>query len=184
VSTVAFVLLSYRPDFPAGIERSIAALAGGVRRLGHCPLIVASGPASPDDAREPSLVRLNSVSLPWPTTGLDVEASLADPGPVVEEVQAVLAAHDAADACLTEPLWGLGWLSPFPAGTRTALTMHKIRFAGEERWRAALGLTGTTVTLLTFDTSQAARALNVVLAVNKLCKPLGEEPENARKRKV
>ena len=107
MSTVAFVLLSYRPDFPAGIERSIAALAEGVRRLGHSPLIVAGGPAAPGDAREPSLVRLNSVSLPWPATARDVEAALADPGPVVDEVQTVLAAHRAAAACWAEPLWGL-----------------------------------------------------------------------------
>jgi glycosyltransferase involved in cell wall biosynthesis len=138
VSTVAFVLLSYRPDFPAGIERSVAALAEGVRRLGHSPLIVAGGPAAPGDTAEPCLVRLKSVSLPWPATARDVESALADPGPVVDEVRAVLAAHDAAAACWAEPLWGLGWLSPAPAGTRTALMVHKIRPAGEERWRAAL----------------------------------------------
>jgi len=52
-----------------------------------------------------------------------------------------------------------------------------------DRALAAQGLTGTTVTLLTFDTSQAARARNAGLAVNKLSKPLGEEPENTRKKK-
>jgi len=45
-------------------------------------------------------------------------------------------------------------------------------------------LTGTTVTLLTFDTSQAARARNAGLAVNKLSKPLGEEPGDTTKKKV
>jgi hypothetical protein len=53
-----------------------------------------------------------------------------------------------------------------------------------ERARAAQGLTGTTVTLLTFDTSQAARARNAGLAVNKLSKPLGEEPEDTRKKRA
>jgi len=33
------------------------------------------------------------------------------------------------------------------------------------------------VTLLTFDTNQAARARNAGLQVNKLTKPLGDEPE-------
>jgi PIN domain len=52
-----------------------------------------------------------------------------------------------------------------------------------DRALAAQGLTGTTVTLLTFDTSQAARARNAGLDVNKLSKPFGEEPEDTRKKK-
>ena len=53
-----------------------------------------------------------------------------------------------------------------------------------DRALATQGLTGTTVTLLTFDTSQAARARNAGLDVNKLSKPLGEEPKDTRKEKV
>jgi hypothetical protein len=52
-----------------------------------------------------------------------------------------------------------------------------------DRVPAAQGLMGTTVTLLTFDTSQAARARNAGLAVNKLSKPLGEEPEEYTRRR-
>jgi PIN domain len=51
-----------------------------------------------------------------------------------------------------------------------------------DRTLAAQGLTGTEVTLLTFDTSQAARARHAGLAVNKLARPLGEEPENTRRK--
>jgi iron(II)-dependent oxidoreductase len=156
--TVAFVLLSYRPDFPAGIERSVAALAEGVRRLGHRPLIVAGGPAAPEDAREPCLVRLESVSLPWPATARDVEAVLADPAPVADEVRAVLGSHDVAAACWAEPLWGLGWLSPAPDGTRTALMVHKIRPAGEERWRAALAAADVVCPASDWLAAEAGRA--------------------------
>jgi hypothetical protein len=53
-----------------------------------------------------------------------------------------------------------------------------------DRALAAQGLTGSTVTLLTFDTGQAARARNAGLAVNKLDKELGEEPEDTRKKKA
>ncbi len=53
-----------------------------------------------------------------------------------------------------------------------------------DRTLAAQGLTGTEVTLLTFDTSQAARARQAGLAVNKLTRPLGDEPENTRKKKA
>lgn len=157
-STIAFVLLSYRPDFPAGIERSIASLAEGVRRLGHRPLILAGGPPAPEDALESCLVRLDSVSLPWPATARDVEAALADPEPVADEVRAVLAAHGAAAVCWAEPLWGLGWLSPAPEGTRTALMVHKIRPAGEERWRAALAAADVVCPVSDWLAAEAVRA--------------------------
>lgn len=52
-----------------------------------------------------------------------------------------------------------------------------------DRALAAQGLAGVPVTLLTFDTSQATRARNAGLAVNKLTKPLGDEPEDTRSRK-
>lgn len=53
-----------------------------------------------------------------------------------------------------------------------------------DRALAAQGLAGTTVTLLTFDTGQAARARNARLAVSKLSRSLGPEPEDPRKKKV
>lgn len=52
-----------------------------------------------------------------------------------------------------------------------------------DRTLAAQGLAGREVTLLTFDTSQTARARHVGLTVNKPAKPLGEEPENTRAKK-
>lgn len=53
-----------------------------------------------------------------------------------------------------------------------------------DRALAAQGLTGTTITLLTFDTGQAARARNAGLDVSKLSRPLGPEPEDPRKKKA
>jgi PIN domain len=52
-----------------------------------------------------------------------------------------------------------------------------------DRALAAQGLAGAPVTLLTFDTSQAARARHAGLAVNKLTKPPEDEPEDARGKK-
>jgi hypothetical protein len=50
MSTIGFCLLTYRPDHPSGIERSVAALVEGVRRLGHSPLILAAGPPAHGDS--------------------------------------------------------------------------------------------------------------------------------------
>jgi hypothetical protein len=52
-----------------------------------------------------------------------------------------------------------------------------------DRALAAQSLAGTSITLLTFDTSQAARARNAGLTVKKLVKPLGDEPEDTRGKK-
>ncbi|MFF4924196.1 glycosyltransferase family 4 protein [Kitasatospora sp. NPDC001261] len=138
MSTVALVLLSYRPDQPSGIDRSIGALAKGLRELGHTPLVLTAGPAGPLDHLEPGLVRLSSVTLPHPATNADVLAALADPAPVVAEVRSVLAEHGAEAVCWGDTLWGLGYLSPAPAEVTTALMVHKIRPSEEQRWQNAL----------------------------------------------
>lgn len=136
---IAFCLLSYRPDHPSGIERSIAALVDGVRQLGHTPLVIAAGPATATDHREPGLLRLDSVRLPRPATNDDVLAALtADPGRMSREVDKILRDHQADLVCWADTLWGLGFLSPAPAATTTALMVHKIRPPAERRWRDAL----------------------------------------------
>jgi hypothetical protein len=53
-----------------------------------------------------------------------------------------------------------------------------------DRARAAQALAGTTVTLLTFDTSQAARARNADLRVKKLTVEIGDEPADTRGRRA
>lgn len=53
-----------------------------------------------------------------------------------------------------------------------------------DRALAAQSLAGTRLTLLTFDTSQAARARNAGLPVSKLTIPIGEEPADTRGRKA
>jgi len=53
-----------------------------------------------------------------------------------------------------------------------------------DRALAAQALAGTAVTLLTFDTGQAARARSAGLRVNKLTVPIGEEPPETRGRKA
>jgi glycosyltransferase involved in cell wall biosynthesis len=136
VTTVAFCLLTYRPDHPSGIERSIAALVAGCRELGVTPLVLAAGPAADLDAAEPGLIRLASVQLPRPARNEDVLAALADPAPVVTEVSGILADHRVDVACWADTLWGLGYLNPAPPGVRTVLMAHKIR--SDERWFQAL----------------------------------------------
>ncbi|MFE0776529.1 glycosyltransferase family 4 protein [Streptomyces sp. NPDC058861] len=119
---IAFVLLTHNPDEPAGIERSIAALAEGLRGLGHPALIVAAGPATTSDPAE--LIRLKSLALPRPAVEEDLARLLVDPAPVNAEVSGLLAEHRVDLVCWVDAVWGLGYLSPAPAGTATALMVH------------------------------------------------------------
>lgn len=138
MTTIAFCLLTFRPNHPSGIERSIAALITGLCQLGHTALVITGGSADPDDGAEPDLIGLESVKLPRPALNSDVVAALADPEPVVAEVGDILVRHRVDVACWADTLWGLGYLDPAPPGVRTALMVHKIRPASDERWHCGL----------------------------------------------
>lgn len=137
MTTVAFCLLTYRQDHPSGIERSIAALAEGLRRTGHDVFILAGGPASPGDG--PDVIRLTSVRLPRPAVNADVLAALADPVPVMDEARRILTGRGADIVCWGAPVWGLGHLHPAPPGAVTALMAHNtIRPASAATWADAI----------------------------------------------
>jgi iron(II)-dependent oxidoreductase len=119
---IAFVLLTHKPDEPAGIERSVAALAEGLRGLGHHTLIVAAGPATATDPTH--LIRLKSLALPRPAVEEDLTRLLTDPVPVQREVRDLLSEHRVDLVCWGDAVWGLGYLSPAPPGTATALMVH------------------------------------------------------------
>jgi glycosyltransferase involved in cell wall biosynthesis len=137
LTTIAFCLLTYREDHPSGIERSIAALAEGLRRAGHEAFILAGGPPSPGDG--PDVARLASVTLPRPAVNADVLAALADPAPVTAEARRILASRGAEIVCWGAPVWGLGHLHPAPPGAVTALMAHNtIRPASAATWAEAI----------------------------------------------
>ena len=47
--TVAFVLASWRPDAPAGMERAVAAHAAALVEAGHNAMIITADPIAPND---------------------------------------------------------------------------------------------------------------------------------------
>lgn len=122
---IAFVLLTHNPDEPAGIERSIDALAQGLRDLGHRVLTVAAGPATREDGGD--LLRLTTLDLPRPILVDEVLRLIADPGPVRREVTRLLSEHRVDLVCWVDAVAGLGYLNPAPPGVRTALMVHFLR---------------------------------------------------------
>ncbi|MGH3887385.1 MAG: glycosyltransferase family 4 protein [Pseudonocardiaceae bacterium] len=122
--TIMFVLLTYGPDEPAGIERSIAALVLGLRARGHQAHVIAAGPGSVADPAE--IIRLRALVLPRPATEEDLLAAVANAPGLSGEVTALLSELDADLVCWTDATWGLGYLAPHP-GIATALMVRVLR---------------------------------------------------------
>lgn len=158
--TVAYCLLTYRPDHPSGIERSIAAQAAGMRRLGHRPLIIAAGPPRPGDRAEPGLIRLESVRLPRPAGHADVLDALTDEDAVAAEVRRILVEHRVDVVCWGATVWGLGHLGAAPPGVRSALMVHNtIRPSSDpEPWRRAFAAADVVCPASGYVTSSIAAA--------------------------
>ncbi|WP_230424306.1 glycosyltransferase family 4 protein [Streptomyces radicis] len=152
--TVAFVLLTYNTDEPAGIERSVASLAEGMRAQGHRTLIVAAGPATGHHV--PGLVRLASIRLPRPAVEADLTKQLTDTGPVERELHDLLTTHRVDLVCWVDAVWGLGYLAPAPPGVATALMVHVLRT--DEPMHASLAHHPAVITVSDFLLDQAADA--------------------------
>jgi iron(II)-dependent oxidoreductase len=123
--TIAFVLLSYVDNAPAGLERSVAALQRGLRSLGHRALVITA--AGNADGADPDLVPLTTVRVPNPATEEQVLSALADPGRVTAEVAAILTDQRVDIVCWADASWGLGYLAPAPPGIRTGLMVAVMR---------------------------------------------------------
>lgn len=121
---IAFVLLTYGVNEPAGIERSIDALARGCRSLGHRALVLTAASAR---GHQEGLVRLPSVRLPRPATETDLLRALTDPAKVCAEVTEVLEREQVDLVCWADVSWGLGYLAPAPPRTRTVLRVGVLR---------------------------------------------------------
>ena len=151
---IAFVLLTYTPDAPAGLERSTAALMTGLRGLGHDVIMVTA--ARHARRSDPGLIGL-PVAIPDPATEDDLLTALADPAPVQAQVRDILTRHRTDVACWADASWGLGYLAPAPASTRTVLKVAVLRT--DPLFQQALAAKpGKVITNSPFLISQAADA--------------------------
>ncbi|MFD5089825.1 glycosyltransferase family 4 protein [Amycolatopsis thailandensis] len=123
--TVAFVLASYTPNAPAGIERATAALAHGLRRLGHRSLILTAAPIdTPDD----TVMRVTSVGVTFPCDDNELRDAITTHGQdalLAAELCEIYREHRVDVAVYTDGLWGLGRAAPV-SRARTVLAMHVV----------------------------------------------------------
>ncbi|WP_433358884.1 hypothetical protein [Streptosporangium sp. CA-115845] len=122
----------------------MAVLAEGVQGLGHTPMVIAAGPTGQGDEEPFQVLRLRSLSLPYPLTGEALRARLAGHPEVVDEVCGLLSQQGADLVCWSDFLWGLGVFMPAPARVATALLIHHVPpVAKDPRWRQVLERVGT-----------------------------------------
>lgn len=138
---VAFVLLSYRRDAPAGMERSVAALASGLRQRGHRPLVLTAA-ADPGD---PHTLPLPDLRLTLPSDDEDLRRMLRSAPSLEADLAALYLAHGVDLVCYVDALWGLGARAPRHASVRSALMVHVIGDGPE--LRAALDREPDAVTV-------------------------------------
>lgn len=150
---IAFVLLTYAPDAPAGLERSTASLMTGLRGLGHNVIMLTA--ARNSGHGDPGLAGL-PVELPNPATEDDLLGALADPVPVQARVRDILTRHRTDVVCWADASWGLGYLAPAPPGTRTVLKVAVLRT--DPLFERALAGAGRVITNSPFLIGHAAGA--------------------------
>lgn len=108
-ATVAFVLVSYRPDEPAGMERAVAALASGLRQLGHQAVIIT---AASQPAPDPSVVTLTGLPVKFPCDDATLRDAITSARLLLaRELDTALVEHRADVVVYVDALWGLGILA-------------------------------------------------------------------------
>ncbi len=107
--TAAFVLASYRPDEPAGMERAVAAMASGLRQLGHQAVIIT---AAPQPGPDPGVITLTRLPVAFPCDDATLRDAIRSAGPALaREIEAALREHHADVVVYVDALWGLGILA-------------------------------------------------------------------------
>jgi glycosyltransferase involved in cell wall biosynthesis len=106
VSGIAFVLVSYAPGTPAGMERATAALAGGLRSLAHHAIIIT---AAPQPRLDPNVIPLTALKVEFPADDTTLRNAISDAGSQLgEELAGILDRHRIETVVYVDALWGLG----------------------------------------------------------------------------
>ncbi|MFD8497774.1 glycosyltransferase family 4 protein [Amycolatopsis sp. NPDC059657] len=117
--TVAFVLVSHATDSPAGMERATAALAHGLRQLGHRALIITA-------IKGVDTVQLTSLNVIFPCDDLELRHAISSRRQdIADELCELYREHQVDVAVYVDALWGLGRLAP-ACGVRSVLAMHVV----------------------------------------------------------
>ena len=124
-AAIAFVLVSYVPDAPAGIERAVAALAAGLRARGDRALILtAAAQPQPD----PGVIQLGALPLTFPCDDITLRQAVhLNRAAITAELSQTLTRQQADAVIYADALWGLGLTAAsVQSPARPVLAVHVI----------------------------------------------------------
>jgi glycosyltransferase involved in cell wall biosynthesis len=174
--TTAFVLVTYRHDEPAGMERATAALVAGLRSLGHRAIIIS---AVPQARSEPGIITLSCIPAAFPCDDTALRGAIeANRRSITGEVAVTLARHHADLVVYVDALWGLGSIAgqvPHPA--RRVLAVHVV--GGHTDLDPALAAAGQVITPSRYVLAEAGIAGYDVSRWRVVPNPLLYDPEPA-----
>lgn len=117
MTCVAFVLVSWRVNAPAGMERAVAAAAAGLVQIGHQAVIVTADRHAPASYAGAPVVILESLRIPDPCTDDTLRAAVdAAAEKIHAELAAIFTCHRVDTAVYVDGLWGLGRIMPTVGG--------------------------------------------------------------------
>lgn len=151
--SIVIVLLTYRDDVAGGLEHGVAALAAGLRRLGHRVVIVTAVAGGGDGHL------LGSLRLSLPTTQQELRMRLRSPAPIQAELRSLLRGLEADLVCYADPVRGLGMVAPTTPGVRSVLMVHAGN--GAEELALARGRSIDVVVATSAAAARDARAAGV-----------------------
>lgn len=125
MTCVAFILVSWRPNAAAGMERAVAAAAAGLVAAGDRAVIITADRTAPATYAGASVVVLDSLRIPDPCTddSLRTEADAAA-GQIQVELNRIFNRYQVDTAVYVDSLWGLGRIMPTTVPARRALAVH------------------------------------------------------------
>lgn len=126
MTTVAFVLTSWQPDAPAGMERAVAAHATGLTDLGHKAVIITARRQAPAYGGVPVEVMCGLDEI-FPCDDPTLRRALDDRASLLSTELAAIFDNRAVDvAVYLDALWGLGRVMPDHSRTRNVLAVHVV----------------------------------------------------------
>jgi len=144
MTTVAFVLVSWRPDVPAGMERAVAAHAVGLDKAGHKAVIVTADPTAPRSYRGATVATITALGGTFPCDDTTLRTAIHQRRDAVRRHLVTVFAREGVNVAIyIDALWGLGSIMPNRPETRNVLAAHVV--GHDTDLRAALSLQPATV---------------------------------------
>ncbi|HYS34690.1 MAG TPA: glycosyltransferase family 4 protein [Pseudonocardiaceae bacterium] len=125
--SVAFVLASWTPNAPAGMERATAAVALGLAERGHHAIIITATAEAPNQYDGVEIVGLAGLPLSLPCNDDTLRAATQrHRDAIARELTNVYLSRQVDTAVYVDALWGLGAIMPTDATTRRVLAAHVV----------------------------------------------------------